>query len=115
MIKCRQRRGKCGAGIPVNEHDIRLFFLQNGIQTGQHIRRNHRQSLIGLHDVEIVIGPDVEKSQYLVQHLPVLSGNADNGLEFIFFLLERFYQWRHFNCFGASAEDKHNFLHDVSV
>jgi hypothetical protein len=40
-----------------------------------------REILIGPHDVEVEVGSDTENLENLVQHVPVLTRNADERLE----------------------------------
>src|SRR4030095_14753998 len=71
--------------------------------------RDLSQRLIVAHDVQIVIGPDVEERQNLVEHLPVLRRDADDAGEMIRMTLELFEDRGHFDGFRSSAEDREDF------
>jgi hypothetical protein len=75
-----QGAGQCGGGVAVHQHEVGLFHRQHRAQTLQHVRGEIREILPGLHQVQVVIRPDVEQLQDLVQHLPVLRGHADAGI-----------------------------------
>ncbi|MNH27409.1 hypothetical protein D3C79_875190 [compost metagenome] len=73
------RQGRCG--VAVDQYHIRLELGQYGLEPLQNGRGHVCQVLAWLHDVQVVIGRDLEQLQYLVKHLAVLASNADTGLE----------------------------------
>jgi hypothetical protein len=60
--------------------------------------------LIGAHQIEIDIRPDIEQVQDLVQHLAVLGGDANVGVKSRC-LFQSPNHRSHFNGFGSGAKD----------
>lgn len=54
---------------------------------------------------------NLKNAQHSVEHLAVLSGDADDGFEITRVFLEFLYKGAHFDGFGACAEDEHDFFH----
>ena len=52
-------------------------IFQNIAQGQNDVGRNVSQVLPRLHDVQVKVGRNVEQGQNLIQHLPMLGGNAD--------------------------------------
>ena len=99
--------GRC---ISMNEDYIRPFFLQNFTNSVQDIRSHIEKGLTILHDRQIVIRDNFECLQHLIQHLAVLSGDADDGLDCIS-ALEFIDPRAHFNGLWTGAEDQHDSFH----
>ena len=68
-------------GIALHHDYIEWLHGQNRIERRQHARRDLRESLSGLHQIEIVVGTDLESGQHLVQHGAVLRSGADAHIE----------------------------------
>ena len=81
LVKGGERAAECGGGIPLYDHQIRPPGGEHRLKAGQHARSRLRQRLAGLHQVEIVIGDDVEDGQHLIEHLAVLRGDAHANVE----------------------------------
>ena len=106
-IVAGQRRGKGRAGIPVHQHHIRLFLLQDLPHAGHHVDGDVKQRLPVLHDRQVVLRHHLERVQYLLQHAPVLSGHADDGLDSVPFP-EFLHQRAHLDRFRPGAEHQHD-------
>jgi hypothetical protein len=72
----RQGGGERGGGIAVHQHAAGLAVVEHPFHAGQHGSGNVGEILIVAHDVEVVIGTDVEEFQHLVQHVPMLRRHA---------------------------------------
>lgn len=83
QVEASERRGEAGRGVAVNEHDVGSFILEDRLELEQHVARDVEQRLARLHDGEVVVGCNVEDAQHLVEHLAVLAGHGDDGLELI--------------------------------
>jgi hypothetical protein len=65
--------------------------------------------LAGTHEVEIDLGGDAEDRQHLIEHLPVLGGDADADGEVVRRLAELGDERSHLDGFGPGAEDEQQF------
>ncbi|MNC47994.1 hypothetical protein D3C75_970860 [compost metagenome] len=81
LVIGRQAGGKRGRGVAMHQHHIGLEFGQYRLDTLQNPGGHAGQVLAGFHDVQVVIRGDTEQFQYLVEHLPVLAGDAHAGFE----------------------------------
>ena len=109
-VKRGERGGEGGGGIAVDQHAVRLPLGQNPAQAEQHIAGDVRQILPRLHEVEVVFRRNIKQRQHLIQHLPVLGGDADARIDAIR-RLQGLHHRRHFDGLGAGAEYDENFLH----
>ena len=114
-VESRQRGGRGSGRIAVHQHHVRLRFGQHAAHPGQHGRRNIVEILPPLHDIQVVIGNDPEQTQHLIQHLAVLSADADDRFEPVGTLPERSDQRGHFDRLRPGAENQHDFFHSVTV
>ena len=80
LVERGQGGGKCGCGIALHQHPVGPAVLDDPQNAGKRGRGDVIQSLARLHDVQIIIGLDLKDGQNLVQHLPVLGGDTDQGL-----------------------------------
>ena len=72
-----QRGGEGGGGVALHHHHVRLLGQQDRPHAGDDPAADVEQVLAGPHQVQVDIGGDAEKGQHLVEHLPVLGGDAD--------------------------------------
>ena len=93
----------------MNEDDIGLHRVEYVAHTRQHAGGNVVEVLPLLHDVEVVVGRDVEDAQHLVEHFAVLSRNAHDGFEFRRVSPEFLDHRRHFYRLRSRAENQHHF------
>jgi len=83
LIKRRQSAAKRGGGVALHQHQVRPPSGKNGFQGSDHPRRQLRERLVGPHEVQVIIGLNLEHGQDLVKHLPVLRGDTDFDLKLI--------------------------------
>ena len=86
-----------------------LAALQHALEAQEDVAGDVEQVLPGLHDVEVVLGHDVEQLEHLVQHFAVLCGHAHHGFNLASSGLQALHQRRHLDGFGAGAENDHDF------
>ena len=110
QIEAGQGGDKGGGGVAVDQDHIGFLFFQHLPDAVQNICGNIKEGLLLLHDGQVVVRHHMEGRQHLVEHLPVLTGDADDGLQIVpaFQLID---QGTHFNRFGTSSEDKHDLFH----
>ena len=60
------------SGVEVPEHRL---------QTRQNSRCRFEKRLTGLHNIQVEVGRDFKRLEHLIQHFPVLRGNADLDVE----------------------------------
>ena len=101
--------GERGGGIAMHKDKVGLLLLQHALETREDIAGDVVQILSGLHDVQIVLRHDVEQIEHLVQHLPVLRGDANDGLNLTSTGLQALDQRRHLDGFRAGAKNEHDF------
>ncbi len=68
-----------------------------------------------LHDVEVVVGLDIEDTEDLVEHLTMLPCDVDDGPKAVRMFLELVEQGADLNRLRPDLENKHYFLHIVKV
>ncbi len=118
LVEGGQRGSHGGGGVAVDKHHVRLHLPVHIAQSGKHPGGDIVEVLPLLHDVEVVMGRDAEQPQYLVEHLAVLTGNADKGLEPVGLFLKCFHQRGYLDGFGTGAKDQHDsffIFHSVRV
>jgi hypothetical protein len=76
-----QACGCGGRGVSLNQHPVRLLGSQDRLECTHDLGRYLGGGLTWPHDVEVVVGADVEQVQDLVEHVPVLSCDADPALD----------------------------------
>lgn len=110
QVEARERRGKAGRSVPVDQDHVGPLVLEDGLELDQHVTRHVEQRLARLHDRQIVVGSHVEDAQHLVEHLAVLAGNRDHGLELTGARLQLVDERAHLDCLRAGAENEHYLL-----
>lgn len=110
QVEARECRGEAGRGVPVDQDHVGLLVLENGLELEKHVARHVEQRLSRLHDRQVVVGRHVEDAQDLVEHLTVLAGYGDDGLELIGARLQLVHKRAHLDCLRTGAEDEHYFL-----
>jgi hypothetical protein len=110
-VKRGKSGGHSGSGVTVHENQVRTILREHAPQTGQYRAGYLEKVLAGPHDVEVKIRIYIERRKDLVEHLPVLSGNADSAGEVTGMPLQFLYDGRHFYGFGAGAEYDENLRH----
>ena len=103
---CEGRRG-----IAVDQDHVGLLILQHRCQPLQDVAGDAVQGLAVLHDVQIMIGLDLECLQHAVQHLSVLGADADDALQ-LGMLFDRVDDRCHLDGLRPGAENTHDFIHE---
>ena len=103
---------KGGGRVPVDQHDVGLFRLQHRLDLLQNGVGDVEEGLLVLHDGQIVVRDHPKGLQHLVEHLPVLSGDAHHGL-YALSGLQLVDQGAHFYGLRSGAEDEHDLFHGV--
>jgi hypothetical protein len=110
LIKRGQGPHQGGGRVAVDQHEVRLFGANHGLQAGQRTDRNVRQRLARAHDSQIVVGTNSKELQNGVQQIPVLGGHGDSHVEFRRTLPKGQNDRGHFDGLGPGAEHKKDFL-----
>ena len=103
LVEGRQRCRQRGGGIAVHQHRVGPPAREHGAHAGEHAGGDVGQVLPGLHQIEVELGLDPEQAEHLVEHLPVLRGDADPGVE-ARQCLQLLDQRRHLDGLGPGAE-----------
>ena len=112
-VEGRERGGEARGGVAVHEHAVGALRLENRLEPLQHARGHVEQRLAGPHDGEVVVRDHAEDAQHLVEHLAVLPGDGDHGLELVGTRLEYVHERAHLDGLRTGAEDQHNFPHEI--
>lgn len=111
QVEARERSGEAGRGVAVDQDHVGLLVLEDRLELEQHVARHIEQRLARPHDGEVVVGSHTEDAQHLVEHLAVLAGHGDDGLELISARLQLVDERAHLDCLRAGTEDEHDFFH----
>ena len=109
-VEACERRGEACRGVSVHEHDVGPLVLEDRPELEQYVARHVEQRLAGFHDRQVMVGCHAEDAQHLVEHLAVLAGHGDDGLELILARLQLVDEWAHLDSLRAGAEDEHYLL-----
>ena len=71
------RRG----GVALDEDPVGVGLGEELVDPAEDPARHLGRRLAHRHDVEVVVGPDPEQLQHLVEHLPVLAGDGDRAVD----------------------------------
>ena len=107
-IVCRQRGAHRGGGIALHDDDIRLFRIEDLPDPGQQAGGERIERLVGLHQVEIVIGRHPGDVEHLVEHPAMLARHAHARDETLI-RLQRMDQREQLDRLGPCAEDGEDF------
>ena len=108
LVKGRQGAGEGGGGVAVDQDQVGLFLRKDLLQAQQALAGDGVQALAGLHDIQIVVRGDGKEAEDVVQHLPVLGGDAADAAE-LTPALQLLHQGRHLHRLRAGPEDRHDF------
>ena len=72
-----QGRGR----IPLHQDDLRPLLLEQPIETCDRAFSHLRQALVGCHDIQVMGRGDAKDLEGLIQHIPMLSADTDDGRE----------------------------------
>ena len=113
QVEARERGDKRGGRVAVHEHNVGAHLLQYRPDAVQDIRGDVKQRLLVLHDGKVVVRLNAERGEHLIEHLPVLPRDADDGPQTLA-RLELVHQRAHFDRLGARAEYQHDSFHVAS-
>jgi len=81
LVERSQTSGKCRGGVTLNQNQLRGISLKVLPQPLQCCTGDMRQGLARRHQVEILIGFEMEQIHHLAHHFPVLTCQDDTGLQ----------------------------------
>ncbi len=81
MVKGGEGAAERAGGVALDDDQIGLLGRQDGFEAGEDARGGLGQRLAGAHEIEVMIRVDLKGGQDLIEHLPVLRGDADTGLD----------------------------------
>ena len=110
QIKAGQTGGKGRGRIAVDQHQIRFLFLENSPHPLQHIAGDVEEGLLLLHNGQVIVRNHMKALQHLIQHLPVLTGNAYQRFHGTS-AFQFFDQRAHFDSLRSGAKHQHYFFH----
>ncbi len=103
-----RRHGR--GGVALHQDPVRPDGVQHRLKGLQRQGGQPGQGLIVAHHRQVVIGPEAEEAQHLVQHVAMLAGDADHGLE-VRRLGERPDHRGCLDDLGSCADDGQDLLH----
>jgi hypothetical protein len=106
-IEGSHRRGQDGGRISLDKDRSRLMLVAPVGHRRENSTGKIRQSLTGLHEIQIMFWGDPKHPERLVKHLPMLSSGKKDGMKGIRFT-QREINRRHFNGLRPSARNDRN-------
>ena len=93
--------------IALHQHPIGPLGGKNRLELGHHPGEHLGGRLAGAHDIEIVVHLDAEQLEHLIEHVAMLSGDADPRLDTGLGPQRRHHR-SHLDRLGTGAEDRKN-------
>ena len=81
LISGSESASHSGRRVAMNKHDVGPLFNKNFLDAGQSGGGDMRKGLVRAHDVKVVVGSDVENFENLVEHVAMLSRDADDRFD----------------------------------
>ena len=81
QVEAGQGGNKGGGSIAVNQHHIGPHLFQHFLDPVEDVGSDVKQGLLVLHDGQVIVRHHMERLQHLIQHLPMLAGDADDGFD----------------------------------
>ena len=106
VIKSCQSCSKGGGSVTMDQNNVRLHLAEHLFQSQHGLAGDGRQRLLFFHDIQIKLRVNIKNRQHLVQHLPVLGGNAHQSFD-LFSAFQLFHQRAHLVGLRTGAEDAH--------
>jgi hypothetical protein len=78
-----KRAAEGGRRIALHDGKSGLHLIEHWLQRGEHPRGRLRQRLSRLHQIQVDVGNDGEGAQHLIEHGPMLRGDADGYCKFV--------------------------------
>jgi hypothetical protein len=110
LIESRQRTHQRRRRIALHQHPVGFFLRKHAVELHECAGGDLGQRLICRHQIQVVIRRDGKEREHLIEHLAVLSRDADHAREFAGMLAQRLDDRGHLDGFGARAEDGEDFL-----
>ena len=110
QIEASQGSDKGGGGIAMYQYHIRLYLLQYILDLLQDVHSHIKQRLLIFHNGQVIVRHHMKCIEHLIQHLPVLAGNAHHGFH-AFSGLQLIDQGTHLNGLRPCAEYQHDSFH----
>ena len=107
--RCQAGRQDTGC-VALGDDTMRIESLDRGVDTLETTRGQVGKSLIGLHQFQIAISLNPKILGDLVQHLAMLTGEADDQFDLVRPALALLDYRCHFNGFRSSSEREKNAL-----
>jgi hypothetical protein len=76
-VKSGKRGSRARCGVALHQNVVGLKLREDRSEPAQHACKDIAQRLPRLHDIEIVVGLQRKRGHHLIQHLAVLTGDAD--------------------------------------
>jgi len=110
-IKGRKRAAQSCGCVALHDNHGWLLCAKNRLQARENARCGLEQRLARQHQVQIVIRLYMEGLQNLIQHLPMLRGDADLHVEPAGVFAQAANHRAELNRLRPGAEDQQNFVH----
>ena len=81
LVEGCQRGREGGRGVAVHQHHVGRLGLEQRLQALQHGRRDVGERLRTTHEIQVVVDGQTEGLDHLVEHLPMLAGEAGDDAE----------------------------------
>lgn len=105
VVERGQGGGHRRGGIAVHQHAIRADLRVERVKPLEQPGTQAIEGLVGHHDIQVMVGGDLEQRHHLVQHCPVLAGDADHRFD-IRSLGQGTHQRPHLDRFRSRAEHR---------
>jgi hypothetical protein len=76
-----QGRGHRRGGIAMHQHVVGADLRVERVKPFEQPGTQAIEGLVGHHDIEVMVGGDLEQRHHLVEHRPVLAGDADHRFD----------------------------------
>jgi hypothetical protein len=108
-IEGGERRGHGRRRVALSEDPVGSLAHEDIIEAGQDSGGRRGQRLVGAHEVEIIIGSQIEEREHLIEHLAVLRRDTDDAARPPRMPPQLGDDRGHFDRFGAGAENRQYF------
>ncbi len=104
VMESGESAGQGGGGVSLDEDQRRFFTSDDGFEASHDSGTNFIGSLVGLHDVQVLVKMDAKEIKEWVEQAGVLAG-ADGERANVGASFERAEHGREFDDLGARAEN----------
>ena len=109
-VKRRQRRRHHRSRVSLHQHPVWTELRQHLVDAHQDASSGPGELLIRLHYVEVGVRTQIERAQNRVEHLTMLSRDAQNRLH-LGMAFDGGDDRRHFDGLRSGADKRHDFQH----